>query len=87
MKCRSVHFEVQKAVLAWIGALWVKREFAGSSRRAVKQTRSDRCSDGSRRSKPEGGKVFSRELKDDSGTELSGEGRAEVDEGAGNGKK
>lgn len=34
-----------------------------------------------------GGGVFSPEPKDDAGTELSGEGRAEVDEGAGNGKK
>lgn len=32
------------------------------------------------------GGVFSRELKDDAGTELSGEGRAAVDEGAGNEK-
>lgn len=33
-----------------------------------------------------GGKVFSRELKDDGGTESSGEGRAEVDEEEGDGK-
>ena len=60
LKCRSVYFEVQEAVLTWTGALWVG-EIAGSSRRVKKKTWSDRCLNGSWRNKSWG--KFSRELR------------------------